>query len=92
MGNIVIKKIKQLSNGTKLILTWVSVFFKRAAVQDITRFTLVITDAAGCVSFAKLNISKRQRAKTNAQNVMRKLRLPIKIEQCASHLHISTIK
>ena len=42
--------------------------------------------------FAKINISKRRRVKMNAQNVMRKLHLPIKIGPFASHLHTTTIK
>ena len=49
-------------------------------------------DVAGCACFVKMNISKRRRVKMNAQNEMRKPRLPIKIGPFASHLHTTTIK
>ena len=48
------------------ILHWASVFVKETAAQDITRFTLVITDVAACAGFAEINISNRHRVKMNA--------------------------
>ena len=81
MGSIAMEdigKVKQLPNGLQAILHCLVFFVKRTAVQDITRFTLVIAAVAGCAFIAKMNISKRLRVKMNVQNVMRKLRLPIK--------------
>ena len=86
------RKRKATVKWLTVVLNWVSVIVKRTAVQDITQFTLVIADVAGCASFVKINISKQQKVEMDALNVMRKLRLPMKIEQCTSHLHTSTIK
>ena len=95
MGSITIEdmgKVKQLPNGLQAILHCLVVLVKRTAVQDIIRFTLVITDVAGCAFVAKMNISKRKRVNMNVQNVMRKLRLPIKTTPFAFHLNTNTIK
>ena len=95
MGSIAMEdigKVKQLPNGLQAILHCLVFFVKRTAVQEITRFTLVIAAVAGCAFVAKMNISKRQRVKMNVQNVMRKLRLPIKTAPFAFHLHTNTIK
>ena len=63
MESIAIENVKQLSNGLGEILHWASVFVKETAAQDITQFTLVVTDVAACASFAEINISKRHRVK-----------------------------
>ena len=59
MGIIARERVK-LSNGLKAIVHWLVVFVKRTADRGITQFTLVSADVAGCVCFAKTNISEGQ--------------------------------